>query len=255
MLRRFAAVAPVPREEDFGIDAICTALRPEGRKLMAENTFAVQIKSESETRIKMNEDACRWLRKLDIPIFLLKVNLKHARATLYSYEWAMIQPADFSIKAGTRYLVTKIPAKRRQNVTSQPYLLSYKDGKPEGVDANWRWLGPPIVSFKLHELTEDAHVDYIRGLIRQWGAQVAECINSRKHDIHHQLAWETGKPPKKTSLMVQSLPEDALAVFTALFPLVVKAEGALRTTWTRELKDAFDAIKGKAAELGVPMAR
>ena len=252
MLRRFAAVAPVPREEDFGIDAVCTALRREGRNLVAENTFAVQIKSESETRIEMNETACRWLRNLDIPLFLLKVDLKSACAALYSYEWAIISEADLSVEAGTRTLVTEVPANRKL-VADLPHLLLDESG--EQVERKWRWLGPPIISFALHQLAEDDRVDYIRKLIKQWGVQVAECISLRKHDIHHQLKWETGKPPRKTSLIVQSLPEDAAMVFTALFPLICKAEIALHTAWTGELKEAFEAIKKKAAELGVTMAR
>ena len=46
-LRSFTAVAPVPREEDVGIDVICTLLRPEGKLLYAEDSFFVQIKSAS----------------------------------------------------------------------------------------------------------------------------------------------------------------------------------------------------------------
>ena len=49
LLRRIALVSPVPRQEDVGIDAFATLLRPEGnRNLIPDVSFFVQLKSERE---------------------------------------------------------------------------------------------------------------------------------------------------------------------------------------------------------------
>lgn len=41
VLRSFAAIGPVLREEDVGIDVICTLLRPERALQYAEDSFFV----------------------------------------------------------------------------------------------------------------------------------------------------------------------------------------------------------------------
>jgi hypothetical protein len=52
LLRPFAAVAPVLRADDFGLDAIATLLRPEtGRTMVAERSFYVQLKAASVTSV------------------------------------------------------------------------------------------------------------------------------------------------------------------------------------------------------------
>lgn len=113
MLRRFAAVARVPREEDFGLDAICTLLRPESDMLRAENTFAVQVKAESADPIDISEAGCRWLQTLDVPLFLLSVNLQSAAAELHSYDWAIERPEDLAFHEGPRKLYKTVPKGRR----------------------------------------------------------------------------------------------------------------------------------------------
>ncbi len=69
MLRPFAAVVPVPREEDFRIDLIGTLIRRNGKVLVAERSFAVQIKTSSSAEFPVSGDGLRWLRELDIPYF------------------------------------------------------------------------------------------------------------------------------------------------------------------------------------------
>ncbi len=56
LLQSFCAVAPVPRQEDFGlVDAVATLLRREGRMLYAEDSFSVQFKSRTEKVIEYRD--------------------------------------------------------------------------------------------------------------------------------------------------------------------------------------------------------
>jgi hypothetical protein len=56
LLRAFCAVAPIPRQEDFGLaDAVATLLRPEGRFWYAEDSFLVQFKSRTEKRVAFRQ--------------------------------------------------------------------------------------------------------------------------------------------------------------------------------------------------------
>jgi hypothetical protein len=88
LLRGFAAVAPVPRTEDIGIDAVYMLLRPAGQFLFAEDPFLVQIKAASVRTVEFHNDAYRWLLQLKIPMFLASVNLKAASVDLHTMQRA-----------------------------------------------------------------------------------------------------------------------------------------------------------------------
>src|SRR3954449_2633352 len=54
LLKAFCAVAPIPRQEDFGLaDAVATLLRSEGRFWYAEDSFLVQFKSRTEKNLTL----------------------------------------------------------------------------------------------------------------------------------------------------------------------------------------------------------
>ncbi|WP_454866053.1 hypothetical protein [Pseudomonas umsongensis] len=84
MLRPFAAVAPVPREEDYGIDLIGTLIRKSGRVYAAEDSFAVQIKTHTSANFHFSGEGLRWLRELDLPYFPVVVDLGNATISLFS---------------------------------------------------------------------------------------------------------------------------------------------------------------------------
>jgi hypothetical protein len=84
MLRPFAAVAPVPREEDFGIDVVATLLRQTGKALTASDSFFVQVKTHSAASFTFVGDGIEWLRSLRLPYFPLVVNLDKANASIYT---------------------------------------------------------------------------------------------------------------------------------------------------------------------------
>lgn len=45
MLSSVAAVTPIPRQEDYGLDLICSLTRREANSLFVEQGFGVQVKS------------------------------------------------------------------------------------------------------------------------------------------------------------------------------------------------------------------
>lgn len=248
MLRRIAAVARVPREEDFGIDAICTLLRRRSAMLFAENTFAVQVKAASGDPIRMNEDACAWLQQLDVPLFLLTVDLEHATAEFYSYEWAVERPADLAFHKGPRKIHTAIPRRRRVGPGMLQPLIS---DSANSLDHRMRWLGPPIGKMALADLAIDANVERLHVLLKSWCALVAKRIYFRRFGINFELVWETNKPPRHGSLTIDTSATEVTTVLEEMLPLLLKAETALHATGRDALEAEFTAIKQCADELGV----
>jgi hypothetical protein len=84
MLRPFAAVAQLPRDEDYGIDLIATLIRRDGLSLVAEDSFLVQVKIHTAANFEFAGEGIKWLRQLSLPYFPLVSNLEDATASLYT---------------------------------------------------------------------------------------------------------------------------------------------------------------------------
>jgi hypothetical protein len=84
-MQLFCAVAPVPRQEDFGIvDAVATLLRREGRLLYAEDSFSVQFKSRTEKVLEYLDKRFEALLKQELSLFIAHVDINAAEINLYS---------------------------------------------------------------------------------------------------------------------------------------------------------------------------
>lgn len=88
VLRTFSLIAPIPRADDVGIDALATLLRREGQYLFPEESFFVQVKSvptPSTWKHQLVSDEIHWLRQLELPMFLAAVSLPESLIRIYSY--------------------------------------------------------------------------------------------------------------------------------------------------------------------------
>src|SRR6266581_2559768 len=92
LLRPFALVAPIPRTEDVGAHAVATLTRRDGRRLLAEDSFLVQVKAASVRSLRFNGQSLNCLRQLRLPVFVLRVALDTATLELYSTASASSRP-------------------------------------------------------------------------------------------------------------------------------------------------------------------
>jgi hypothetical protein len=85
LLQSLALVAPVPRTEDIGIDAVVTLLtRFDSKRFIAEDSFLVQIKSCSQNKIRYEAEQVNWLKGLKLPLFIAIVNKNSFSVRLFS---------------------------------------------------------------------------------------------------------------------------------------------------------------------------
>jgi hypothetical protein len=93
LLKAFCAVAPIPRQEDFGLaDGVATLLRSEGRFWYAEDSFLVQLKSRTEKNMTLEGPVFeRWLAQ-DLSIFVGQVNLIKGSIKLFTLGTALFDP-------------------------------------------------------------------------------------------------------------------------------------------------------------------
>ena len=74
LLRAVGAVAPVPRDQDVGTDAIITLLNhDQGCRLVSGSSFFVQLKSSSVRKVAFSSSDLEWLHRLELPYFIRSV--------------------------------------------------------------------------------------------------------------------------------------------------------------------------------------
>src|SRR3954470_1806248 len=89
LLKGLAAVAEVQRQEDIGLDAVATLLRRDSDgNSYAEDTFVIQLKSESQTELELCDHEFRWFAQQTLPMFIGRVSLRRSEIALYSAIYA-----------------------------------------------------------------------------------------------------------------------------------------------------------------------
>ena len=147
LLKGLAAVAEVQRQEDIGLDAIATLLRrdPDGNSY-AEDTFVVQLKSESITELDLRDHEFRWFAQQRLPMFIGKVSLKRSEIALYST--IIAHQAIWSLHAET-LTVHLAPCDRPAIELEQfcPWtMLGGSDPKA--------WLGEPVLLCTANDMSD-----------------------------------------------------------------------------------------------------
>jgi hypothetical protein len=138
LLRGLAAVADVTRTEDVGIDAIATLLRRDAEgSCYAEDSFVVQLKSDSETCIEYSTYQLSWFLAQSQPMFIGVVSRRTSSISLY--------PTLYANQAVLALHAVRITIHLCKSDNAYPW-----DG---GADNSATvWLGPPLLSWTLAEM-------------------------------------------------------------------------------------------------------
>lgn len=150
LLKGIAAVAEVNHQEDVGIDAIGTLLRlDEDENQYAEESFVVQLKSESVNSIKYDDHALQWFLNQSQPMFIGRVSLQNAEISLY--------PTVFVTHA-----VMALHSKQvviRFGESGLPTFLRGQEWSPWRADSDDHdkalvWLGQPIMRWNMSDIAD-----------------------------------------------------------------------------------------------------
>lgn len=87
LMQAFAAIAPIPRHEDYGLDLVGTLLKRMGKVCVAENSFVAQVKIRTSANFVYRGDGLRWLRNLELPYFPVVADLSKATVALYTINY------------------------------------------------------------------------------------------------------------------------------------------------------------------------
>jgi hypothetical protein len=174
MLRAFAAVAPVPRTEDVGIDAVVTLLRPVGRSLYAEDSCYVQFKARSVRKLEYAGEAFEWIRNLQMPMFIASVDLDCSEIELYSTHNA-VSRVHGSVAGGVVLYLDPTPIRIDQQVH---------------VD-----LGMPAMRWSAEQAASEGFHNRAYQIMREWIYLEQNNRRLRELSSSAQINWETNNIP------------------------------------------------------------
>ncbi len=190
LLKVVALVAPVPREEDAGNDAFATLVRPEGsRRLIPDVSFLVQMKAASATSVSyMTADEMAWIRALDSPLFIGRVDLKRTRIELFT----TLRLHQILLEGGYDGI---------------ELLLDEADETPTAPNVRRANIGPPVHGWSMGDATEPDFLARSHAVLRPHIDALRRNRALRGIQSHRTLRWETGQPPTDNGEMMLVLPE------------------------------------------------
>lgn len=178
LLRPFALVAPVPRQEDVGFDALATLVRRDGRRLFAEESFLVQVKAASVRSIRFEGLELDWLRELRMPLYLLSVDLKSVTLELRSMHRA----------AG------------HANYRDRKAVSVYLDDRAFELpgDEMHASLGSPILRWTPADAADESFQQTAYDVLKTWITLETENIGLRCLGMTKGIRWATNREPEPT---------------------------------------------------------
>lgn len=179
LLKLLAAVAPIPRQEDFGLDAIGTLLHPVQNNLVyAEESFYIQLKSESQKAISYRDHELDWLKNLQLPLFIGQVSRKDSSLLLFP---AHVLNEFFVLRdfRNLKELVIKLhddSAKRKVN--GESYEL---------------YIGPPLLTINITHASDSSFIENAYKILKNYLHLEHQNINSRRLRFYRHIKWITNK--------------------------------------------------------------
>jgi hypothetical protein len=201
LLKAFCAVAPIPRQEDFGLaDAVATLLRSEGRFWYAEDSFLVQFKSRTEKNMKLKGAVFpRWLAQ-DLSILVGRVNLIKDSIELFTLGTALFD---------------------RRVHEAKGLVLWLRDGK-EGLHDGVLHLKlvKPILKLSVADTEDSDFTDRTYGILKKW--LLLERWNRRyfRAGVAREILWETNEMAEAGGVVHTWTPAHGREALTDIEPLV-----------------------------------
>jgi hypothetical protein len=175
LLKSIAAVASIPRPEDFGLDAIATLLRSEDELLYAEESFYVQFKSSAIHEITYSGHEAVWLKHLELPFFIGSVDRASTTLSLFS----------------THRLTRLLSGESPETIC----LRLESPAENEKLIATSIRVGPPILTWSMTDAGSAAFAELAYPVLKP--LLQTEHLNLRYRSAHYAetITWITNQPP------------------------------------------------------------
>jgi hypothetical protein len=154
LFSRWAAVTPVRRQDDFGIDLYCTLFDKIGKRAVVRDYFSVQVKSKAGPWRFKDKEQVRWLIEYPSPLFLARVDKKKGSVAVYQLMPRFVRWALGSSALPERLELTPLDGDYAQSA-----------GWIDGTQFN---LEAPIIKVTLGDLLDEKKMRALREVFEFW---------------------------------------------------------------------------------------
>ena len=233
LLQNLALVVPVPRTEDVGIDAVVTLIsQHDSLRMLASDSFFVQIKAESISEIEFTNEEVTWLYGLELPYFIGSVDKTKCSIRL------------FCCHRLSDALITNHSRKRivlHLDIEKNPNELVASDSDDV-------YVGPPILEWSISDGTSDAMKQLFYNVCKAHVTTFREALETRRVGQTPYIVWRTNELPKPVgwkSACSFSPGEQIEPIADLMMPYVTRClDESLRaknSQWVITLKELIDS--------------
>jgi hypothetical protein len=191
LLAGLALTTPVPRQEDVGIDFLCTLISADDdpRLVKAGAFFAVQAKSNLNPLVYEKPYEVKWILHQENPLLICVADRPKSAMDVYS-TWNLVFAAQAGWKGRPQRRIRLLPGKTGSN------WWGIEDLEEDGYQDVF--LGRPILRTTLDELSDEDRAKEISELMKQWLVLDRTNIVNRYAGLHWAIGpetYETGESP------------------------------------------------------------
>lgn len=202
LLQQVALVAPVPRTEDVGIDAIVTLHREfDQRRLIAEDSLFVQIKSASVDCVEYSADEVKWLYELDLPLFYASFDMASCQISLFCAQ-----------QIAEAFIANHDRKKLHVRFDGEPDMADIVGATDDIVR-----LGPPVMAWNISDCSTDrkvlrekfyavvkAHVRIQKKNLEFRSVGRVENYSWRPNEVPRNGTWKTTSTKPKGEILAEA---------------------------------------------------
>jgi hypothetical protein len=191
LLAGFAFTTRVPRQEDIGIDFLCSLIASNngGHLLKAGPFFAVQAKSSAEEIVYEKSHELEWITKQENPLLLCVADRGATAMDVYS-TWNLLCGVLGGALSG-RIAPSCIKLRPGETGSSWPGVRDVGDGSLEIL------LGKPIIRVTHDDIIDEDKTANIAEVLGSWVALDRMNITNRHAGLYWVVgptSYDTGRP-------------------------------------------------------------
>lgn len=187
----FSAFGPTTKmssESDYGIDLVCNIAVRDKQVLKIGSTYGVQIKSGDIEFKYIGKQATTWLKDLEFPLLLVRVDKDESRIRIYS-TWNL-----------HNYIHMLNSDSENDYCHSVEFVTDETSGEIAmpviELDAVRITVGKPILDFRFHDIGDNDNRDKYLSILKEWVEIDRLNINNRRSGIpvvKGFFSWKTNE--------------------------------------------------------------
>lgn len=205
LVRQLAVVAPVPRPDDVGNDAVATLLKPPVATLQyADASFYLQFKAQSvaevrynyhpETHLPQERGEVNWLKGLQLPFFIGSVDNATSSIRLYTMQHAYAEMIRNEAAASLKIRFGPEPDPLEAVPEAGGNAAAHGGAAPNPAHPTV-YLGNPILEWNITSHNTAGFYQSAYDVLKPWSDLEHSNCFTRKLKLLQKATWETGQPP------------------------------------------------------------